>query len=83
MQFVRRNPALSVFVGAVGLFVGVWLLAVRPAPATAQIPDSGRQRVEMIRELREINQQLKEVTKLLKDIRDQGREKTPKPPGRP
>jgi hypothetical protein len=55
-----------VTVAGLGLFSQPW----RAPAALAQVPDSGAQRNEMIRELRKANVQLGEMTKLLKELRD-------------
>lgn len=77
MNKSTRFSALAVIAGAIVL--AGWLASPRPAPAVAQIPDSGKQRYEMIVELRRANDQLGQVVKLLTEIRDQG--KTDKPKG--
>lgn len=45
----------------------------RPQPVYGQLPDSGAQRNEMIRELRKVNMHLAEMTGLLREIRDEAR----------
>jgi hypothetical protein len=67
-----------------------WIALSDPPTALAQVPDSGAQRLEMIKEQRQTNAQLKEIAGLLREIRDQGREgkppekgKRPEPPKRP
>lgn len=54
--------------------------AFEPRAALAQVPDSGAQRVEMIAELRQLNEQVKALTAVVKEIREQT--KPPKEPDR-
>ncbi len=56
-----------------------------PRPALAQVPDSGAQRNEMIREQRITNQKLTEIAALLREIRDRqpGARRDSTPPPRP
>lgn len=62
--------------GIVFLAIGMlWLGLGQPRPAHAQVPDSGAQRMQMIREQQFTNQKLDVVIKLLTDIRDQSAEK--------
>lgn len=58
--------AMLIMAGAVGLLE----LVRTPTPAVAQIPDSGYQRQQMIRELQAINAKLDKMTRLLAEIRD-------------
>jgi hypothetical protein len=60
------------------LVLAGWLAAPTPSRAVAQIPDSGKQRHEMIVELRRSNDQLAQVVKLLTEMRDQGKQPEPK-----
>ncbi len=59
--------------GVIGLFVVVTCLRVWVGPvailepARAQIPDSGRQRKQLLEEARRTNQLLTEIKQLLKD----------------
>ncbi len=66
-----RFSAVAVIAGA--LVVAGWLAAPPPPRAVGQIPDSGKQRREMIVELRRTNDQLAQVVKLLTELRDQGK----------
>ena len=57
--------------GVTVLLAGLlWQGLSAPPAALAQIPDSGSQRVEMIKELQLSNQKLAEITGLLREIRD-------------
>lgn len=68
----RRNLTTFSFGIASALFVGlVWQGLTAPPPAYGQVPDSGRQRQEMVSELQAANKKLAEITTLLKQIRDQ------------
>ncbi len=51
----------------------LWLGIRPPAPAYAQVPDSGAQRLEMIKELQTTNASLAEIAGLLREIRDDAR----------
>ena len=51
----------------------LWLSVSSPPPALAQVPDSGAQRNEMIKELRAMNRKLTEISGYLHDIRDDAR----------
>lgn len=62
--------------------LALWSVAWSPPTALAQVPDSGAQRAEMLREQRTTNQKLEEIAGLLREIRDQqkpgdGRRPTP------
>lgn len=48
----------------------VWQTAFAPPPAWAQIPDSGRQRQDMLKVLVESNRHLTDIKALLKDMHD-------------
>lgn len=62
--------------GITFLAVGIlWFGSAQIRPAFAQVPDSGAQRMQMIREQQFTNQKLDVVIKLLTDIRDQSAEK--------
>jgi hypothetical protein len=57
--------------GVTVLLAGLlWQGLSAPPAALAQIPDSGSQRLEMIKELQLSNQKLAEITGLLREIRD-------------
>jgi len=68
----------------------LWQGLSAPPAAYGQVPDSGAQRNEMIKELREANKKLGEMTALLREIRDtqkadkaeSGRQPAPKRPTR-
>ena len=63
--------------GIVFLAIGMlWLGLGQPRPAYAQVPDSGAQRMQMIREQQTTNQKLDAIVKLLTEIRDQGADKS-------
>lgn len=68
----RRRGLAGFWVGVVAtVFVGLlWCGLTAPPPAYGQVPDSGRQRREMISELRKTNTKLAEIAKLLKQIND-------------
>jgi hypothetical protein len=51
----------------------LWLGAPQPPAAYGQIPDSGAQRNQMIREIMNTNKKLAEIADLLREIRDQGK----------
>lgn len=63
-------PAVLLGSGAALVAVVLWHGVAWSPPAYGQIPDSGEQRNEMIRELRESNQKLKEIADILRDIRE-------------
>lgn len=69
--------------GVMIIVIGTGLWYVTGVPTLAQVPDSGAQFNEMIKELRVSNQKLTEIAALLREIRDaQGgpaKEKEPKP----
>ena len=65
-----RRGALGVLVVLAVAICGYALFA--PRVALAQLPDSGAQRNEMIRELQDSNRKLAEIATLLREIRDQG-----------
>ena len=66
----RFRPAyLLGIAAAIGLAAMVGAVAL-PPPAPAQIPDSGAQRVRMLKEQQVTNQKLTEVVALLREIRD-------------
>ena len=48
----------------------LWLGLTAPPSAFGQVPDSGAQRVEMLRELRAINSKLTDIAAILREIRD-------------
>ena len=50
----------------------VFQVVNQPPPAYGQVPDSGAQRLRMIKEMSTTNQKLTEIVGLLKEIRDQG-----------
>lgn len=89
-MFAKRSKggfwSAYVLGGATILLAGLlWQGLSAPPPAYGQIPDSGKQRNEMIKELRIANKKLTEISGLLTEIRDaQTREKkTPTPSRRP
>lgn len=69
----RPRSAIGGLRGFIGLFVVVTCLRVWVGPlailepARAQIPDSGRQRKQLLEEARRTNQLLTEIKQLLKD----------------
>ncbi len=66
----RFRPAYLLGIAtAIGLAAMVGAVA-RPPTALAQIPDSGAQRVRMIKEQQLTNQKLTEVVTLLREIRN-------------
>jgi len=80
-----RTPFL---LGAATTLLGIllWSQLSAPAPAYAQLPDSAAQRNEMVQELRAMNGRLAEITGLLREIRDDARQKgaqKPEPKGPP
>ena len=74
MQAITTNGHYrSAYVlGAATVLAGVlmWSGLSAPRVAYAQVPDSGSQRNEMIKELRTSNQKLTEIAGLLREIRD-------------
>ncbi|MBU0638703.1 MAG: hypothetical protein KKB50_07555 [Planctomycetes bacterium] len=70
---VKQRNWPSYALGAVTtlVVVALWGSFVVPPRAHAQIPDSGAQRYEMIKELRTTNQKLGEIASILGQIRDQ------------
>lgn len=86
MASLSRRPFWPAFllgvltIAAAGVLAGALL---RPSAALAQIPDSGAQRNEMIRELQTSNRKLAEIADLLREIRDQGGRDRPETKGRP
>jgi hypothetical protein len=80
-----RGWSAYVIGGAAVLLAGLlWQGLSAPPAALAQIPDSGSQRLEMIKELQISNQRLAEITGLLREIRDlqagEKKDKERKPP---
>ena len=69
--------------GVCTLLAAAWLTLFRPPAALAQVPDSGAQRVAMIKELRESNTKLAEIAGLLRDIRNDARGTTSEKPQTP
>jgi len=73
---------LGVAVALVG--VVAWSALTSPRAALGQVPDSGAQRNDMIKELQESNKKLGEIAGLLREIRDQGKkDKDAKAPAKP
>jgi hypothetical protein len=72
-------------VAAALVAVAAWSALTAPRVALGQVPDSGAQRNDMIRELQESNKKLGEIAGLLREIRDQGKkDKDAKtPPAKP
>jgi hypothetical protein len=66
-------PGFLLGAGTVGLVAALWLGLGGPPSALGQIPDSGAQRADMIKELRDSNRKLAEMADLLRDIRDDAR----------
>lgn len=58
--------------GIAGSALAIALLwaAMAPPPAFGQVPDSGAQRLEMIKQLKSANQKLDKIASILSDIRD-------------
>lgn len=81
----RRRFRASYIAGGITVLAAVllWQGLSTPRPAYAQVPDSGRQRKEMIDELRTANKKLTEIAGLLRQIRDGQadvkKDKDPKP----
>ncbi len=75
----KAEPKRKFWVGcacgacAAVILLVAWLGLVSPPAALAQIPDSGDQRLQMIKELKESNRQLTEIAGLLREIRDDAR----------
>ncbi len=71
-RFWALNFGLMFALGgvAVGAASLLWQGLATPRPAYAQVPDSGAQRNDMIRELQESNKKLTEIAGLLRQIRD-------------
>ena len=69
---VRRNSGWAFAAGCATMAAAalVWQVFGAAPAAYAQIPDSGAQRNEMIRELQLSNEKLTEIAGLLRDIRD-------------
>jgi hypothetical protein len=68
-----QRPSWSSYALALGTVLAgllLWQGLSSPRAAYAQIPDSGAQFNEMIREMRTSNEKLTEIAKLLRDIRD-------------
>jgi len=73
---IRKHPgSYSFLLGVVAtMLVGsLWLYLTAPPPAFGQLPDSGAQRQEQIKEQKEANRKLAEIADLLRDIRDDAR----------
>jgi len=72
MMGLDRRTIATLLAGMVLMLGGLGLVEMfrAPAPAIAQLPDSGYQRQVMIRELQAINARLEKMTKLLAEIRD-------------
>ena len=67
------NRFWSVFACGAACALGVvllWQSLYQPPVAQAQIPDSGRQRNEMVEELKLANKKLAEIAGLLTEMRD-------------
>lgn len=83
----RSGSLRGMVIGVSAVLVASWLLpaARLPEAASAQVPDAGRQRQEMIEELRNINKRLTEIGQQIKEAReDQGKpdKKNSGPPAR-
>lgn len=79
----RLHPWIVFALGGLAVLAaaGVSQALLRPRIASAQVPDSGLQRKEMIEELRVSNKKLTEIAGLLREIRDQqAARKEPPPP---
>ena len=70
---IRWGPGFLLGVATTAAVVAAWIGLSRPPAAWAQVPDSGAQRMEMIKELREGNRKLMEIAGLLREIRDDAR----------
>lgn len=79
MEPTKRGWSGFLLGACTALLAGVlWLGISSPPPAFGQIPDSGAQRAEMIKELRGVNRQLKEIAGVLREIRAAKQTDTPK-----
>lgn len=58
--------------GACAVLIVSWLVPAgrMPEAASVQVPDAGRQRQEMIEELRNVNKRLAEINQQIKEIRE-------------
>lgn len=58
--------------GACAVLVVSWLMPAgrMPEASSVQVPDAGRQRQEMIEELRNMNKRLAEINQQIKEIRE-------------
>ena len=61
-----------IMLGALAVVAVSWLMPRAPLPeaASVQVPDAGRQRQDMIEELRSMNKKLTEISEILKEARD-------------
>jgi hypothetical protein len=75
----RRSWWTGFALGGLAMLVAGVLWSAAPRPAYAQVPDSGAQRFEMIRELQASNRKLAEIADLLRQIRDQRNPPEPAP----
>lgn len=79
MHTTKRNSGWwsGIMVGAVslGLLAALWSTLATTPPAYAQFGDAAAQRAEMIKEQRATNAKLDEIAKLLREIRDEARQK--------
>ena len=59
--------------GACAVLLVSWLMPAGrlPEAASVQVPDAGRQRQEMIEELRNVNKRLAEINQQIKEIREE------------
>ena len=76
MRIARQRHFWQSFLFGAGTIIlvgALWLTMSSPPPAYGQIPDSGAQRIEMIKELRAMNSKLDEISGYLREIRDDAR----------
>jgi hypothetical protein len=57
----------------------LWQGLSAPRVAYGQVPDSGKQRMEMIQELQKANKKLAEMAGYLREMRDAQKQPNPKP----
>jgi|GEM_PF-1395059 len=71
-RFASNSFWHGVAMGGLALLLGglFWNAVSQPPPAYGQVPDSGAQRLHMIKEMKTTNQKLSEIAGLLKEIRD-------------
>ena len=74
-------PRLLIGATIVLLLALTWFNFSAPPAALGQVPDSGAQRLDMIRELRTANTRLAEIVTLLQEVRDGLKGRTTEPAG--